>query len=348
MISIITPCYNQAKFLDNCLHSVYNQDYTDWECIIVNDGSNDDTAQTAQIWLSRDKRFKYIEKENGGLSSARNAGLDIAKGKYVFFLDSDDLISKDCLTILYNESEKYNVDVSIAKTAYCNGQIETYYDTENFSFNFDDVLVNDNLKNIFFFAENHVLPIGQNKLYKSEFLNRENIRFKPNLLHEDELFFFLVINKANKIKIVNHITYFYNRGNPNSITNNITAKNISSNIYTLEFMYEYYQRETCQIKKNILAIYMLFFKRTILYFFENMDDLHKAEIGYKFDKALFKTRTKIGINSIYGRKIKDWKKLNKIFYLKSSEIKKYYYYKSRKNKLYKFYDLKMNLLYFMF
>jgi len=93
MISIIVPCYNQAQYLDECLESVLNQTYINWECIIVNDGSPDNTEEIALNWTQKDSRFKYIKKKNGGLSSARNAGLEIAQGKYIQFLDSDDKIA---------------------------------------------------------------------------------------------------------------------------------------------------------------------------------------------------------------------------------------------------------------
>ncbi|MFI2743786.1 glycosyltransferase family 2 protein [Zhouia sp. PK063] len=92
LVSIIIPCYNQAHFLDECLESVLNQTYNNWECVIVNDGSPDNTKEIAQKWLDKDNRFKYIEKENGGLSSARNAGLDKSEGNYVQFLDADDCV----------------------------------------------------------------------------------------------------------------------------------------------------------------------------------------------------------------------------------------------------------------
>ncbi|MFV8356768.1 glycosyltransferase family 2 protein [Flavobacterium sp. XS1P32] len=96
-ISIIVPCYNQAQYLHEALQSVLDQTYTNWECIIVNDGSPDDTKQIAQKWVEKDLRFKYIYKENGGLSSARNAGLAVAVGEFIQFLDSDDLIEKSKL-----------------------------------------------------------------------------------------------------------------------------------------------------------------------------------------------------------------------------------------------------------
>ena len=92
MVSIIVPCYNQAQFLAETLDSVLAQTHENWECIIVNDGSTDNTEFVAKEYCDRDQRFVYLKKENGGLSSARNAGLDVAKGEYVQFLDSDDIL----------------------------------------------------------------------------------------------------------------------------------------------------------------------------------------------------------------------------------------------------------------
>lgn len=99
LISIIVPCFNQAQFLQEALQSVLEQTYTNWECIIVNDGSPDNTHEVAQEWLAKDARFKYVIKENGGLSSARNAGIEIAVGEFILPLDSDDKISKDYLQL---------------------------------------------------------------------------------------------------------------------------------------------------------------------------------------------------------------------------------------------------------
>ncbi|UFH35715.1 glycosyltransferase family 2 protein [Flavobacterium acetivorans] len=103
IVSIIVPCYKQAHFLDEALLSVLEQSYPYWECIIVNDGSPDNTAEVAQLWCEKDNRFSYLYKENGGLSSARNAGIKISKGEYILPLDSDDMLHKDYLTKLVPE-----------------------------------------------------------------------------------------------------------------------------------------------------------------------------------------------------------------------------------------------------
>lgn len=105
-VSIIVPCYNQAVYLDECLQSVLEQTYGNWECIIVNDGSPDNTEEAAKKWVEKDSRFVYLYKENGGLSSARNAGIEIAKGEWILPLDADDKIGNRYLELGVKEFDK--------------------------------------------------------------------------------------------------------------------------------------------------------------------------------------------------------------------------------------------------
>lgn len=93
LVSIIVPCYNQAEYLSDCLQSVLDQIYTNWECIIVNDGSYDKTDEIAKQWLDKDARFRYHSKENQGISATRNIGISLAVGEYILPLDGDDKIA---------------------------------------------------------------------------------------------------------------------------------------------------------------------------------------------------------------------------------------------------------------
>jgi len=102
LVSVIVPCYNQAQYLADSLGSILAQTHPNWECIIVNDGSSDDTEAVAREWLLKDTRFKYIRKDNGGLSSARNAGLRVIRGGYLQFLDADDIIHPDKFALQIN------------------------------------------------------------------------------------------------------------------------------------------------------------------------------------------------------------------------------------------------------
>jgi glycosyltransferase involved in cell wall biosynthesis len=111
-VSIIVPCYNQAQYLDEALQSVLNQTYQNWECLIVNDGSPDNTEEVAEKWADLDTRFIYLCKKNGGVSSARNFGIEKSKGAYLQFLDSDDYLDKEKLELSLQEMEK-NKEVNL-------------------------------------------------------------------------------------------------------------------------------------------------------------------------------------------------------------------------------------------
>ncbi len=106
LISIIVPCYKQAQYLGEALQSVIDQSYQDWECIIVDDGSPDKTAQIAKVWIAKDSRFKYRYKDNGGIASARNFGINQAKAEFILALDADDKIANDYLELAINEFQK--------------------------------------------------------------------------------------------------------------------------------------------------------------------------------------------------------------------------------------------------
>ncbi|MBS4041259.1 MAG: glycosyltransferase family 2 protein [Flavobacteriales bacterium] len=124
VVSVIVPCYNQSIYLKDSLQSVLNQSFTQWECIIVNDGSTDDTEKIALEWINKDIRFKYIFKKNGGLSGARNAGIKASNSKYIFVLDADDYLHKDLLKLsidrIKNE-DTIGVVTSWGKKIYPNG-----------------------------------------------------------------------------------------------------------------------------------------------------------------------------------------------------------------------------------
>lgn len=106
LVSIIVPCYKQAHYLEQSLQSVIDQTYHNWECIIVNDGSPDNTNKVAHTWIKKDSRFKFLEKENGGLSSARNAGIKLSNGTFILPLDADDILFPKYLETTVPELEK--------------------------------------------------------------------------------------------------------------------------------------------------------------------------------------------------------------------------------------------------
>ena len=115
LISIIVPIYNVEKYLRQCLDSILNQTYQNFECLLINDGSPDNSADICREYVEKDSRFKYFEKENGGLSDARNYGIRQSKGSYLTFVDSDDWLEHGALDRLYGALKKENADISIGR-----------------------------------------------------------------------------------------------------------------------------------------------------------------------------------------------------------------------------------------
>ena len=112
-VSIIIPVYNVEKYLNRCIKSILKQTFRDFELILVDDGSPDKCPQLCDDWCKKDKRIWVIHKENGGQSSARNVGLEAARGEYIGFVDSDDWIEKDMLQLLYDSILKCRADISM-------------------------------------------------------------------------------------------------------------------------------------------------------------------------------------------------------------------------------------------
>ena len=197
LISIIVPCYNQAEYLDECLQSVLDQTYADWECIIINDGSPDKTEEVAKTWLEKDNRFKYFFKENGGLSSARNAGIKIAKGEWILPLDADDKIGNEYLTFAKNEFNN-KVGIIYSKAA--------FFGIKEKLWNLSDY----NPSQIFL----------ENQIYCAAFFKKEDWQnicgYDENLKHgrEDWEFWINLLSKTNKVVVrIDYLGFYYRRKN---------------------------------------------------------------------------------------------------------------------------------------
>ena len=117
-ISIIVPVYKVEQYLRRCLDSIVNQTFTDWECILVDDGSPDNSGRICDEYAEKDERFRVFHQENQGVSAARNRGLDNMNGKYCMFVDSDDTITENALTIINDAINKHTTDLYIFQTVY--------------------------------------------------------------------------------------------------------------------------------------------------------------------------------------------------------------------------------------
>ncbi|TDE46044.1 glycosyltransferase family 2 protein [Flavobacterium rhamnosiphilum] len=212
LVSIIIPCFNQAQYLDEALQSVLDQTYENWECIIVNDGSPDNTEAIAQKWVRKDSRFIYLYKKNGGVSSSRNLALEMVKGDYIQFLDSDDFLNKEKLELslnLINEGHENDIKIIVSDfRRFINNPNKTlnpYCNLNSELLNFESLLYSWNAT--------FSIPIHCGFFKASLF---ENIRFPENMTaHEDWIVWVSIFKTGSKALFLDKILALY-RMNPSS------------------------------------------------------------------------------------------------------------------------------------
>lgn len=222
-ISIIIPLYNVADYINQCLQSIVNQTYKgSIECIIVDDCGTDNSVQIVENFIANYNgtiKFRLLHHDhNRGLSAARNMGLDNAQGDYVYFLDSDDYISDDCLERLTGRLTERDFDMVMGD------YMEFGFRTQqSLLFETKNKLIGNEL--IFHEYAKHQMPvIACNKLYKTSFLQENGIIFLEGQLHEDDLWTYKIMSLASAIAVEKQCTYYY-RQHVNSIMYNTTIKN---------------------------------------------------------------------------------------------------------------------------
>lgn len=203
LISVIVPIYNVEKYLARCVDSIVNQTYKNLEIILVDDGSPDRCPQMCDDYAEKDSRIKVVHKKNGGLSDARNAGMAVATGEYISFIDSDDYVSDDFFECLLDVMNKENSDI-----AECS--VVKLYEDNRFDEFSDDLSVKtydtqDAMSALI--AENPFHQHVWNKLYKTELV--KDIPYAVGKLNEDEFWTYQVFGRANKVSKLNKTMYYY-------------------------------------------------------------------------------------------------------------------------------------------
>lgn len=201
IISVIIPIYNMEKYLKRCVESVCLQSYQELEIILVDDGSTDDSGKICEEYAAIDKRIKVIHKKNGGLSSARNAGLDVATGKYVGFLDSDDYISVEMYEQLFLAVSENDVACNLFVRV---DEFDNILPKNDYHKMGGQLTGKEYLKEL-------LLHIGDvsvcTKLFSKEVIG--DIRFQEGVLNEDLLFIISVLPQINNMIYTGHVGYFY-------------------------------------------------------------------------------------------------------------------------------------------
>ena len=224
-VSIIIPVYNVENYLEECLDSVINQTFSDLEIICIDDGSTDNTLNILKSYENIDSRIKVISQENKGVGSARNAGIEVATGKYIYFIDSDDYIYLDAIEEMYEQAERNSSDIVVISRMREEGK-DRQKNRDGFNFDYALKINGDNYKHLTFNYKDikkNVLNTYYNVFmvfYNKEFLDSyPDFVFQEGLIYEDVLFHVKTFLRAERISYIPKAFYFY-RKNPNSIMGN--------------------------------------------------------------------------------------------------------------------------------
>jgi glycosyltransferase involved in cell wall biosynthesis len=301
LISIIVPVYNVSSVIEKCIDSILDQTYKNIEIIIIDDGSTDGSSTICEKYKSKYENIILVHKKNGGLSNARNLGIDLSNGRLICFIDSDDYIEPTMIEELYYNLMKYDSDISI-----CDYYLE--YDMKiNKPFDKEEFFLTD--KNKFIFLENEygrIVVCAWNKLYKKELFN--NSRFPEGKLFEDVYIIHELLDNSQKISFVLKPLYNYVY-RTNSISNVFTQSHFDK-IDAYNNRIDYYNNRlyfdlALKTKKQKLETLLVFIPRMFLYKIDK-------NIKIKYYKELIKTNKEI-LWKDANRKIKYYKIFRQIY-----------------------------------
>lgn len=277
-ISIIVPIYNVEKYLRDCIESIINQTYTNIEIILVNDGSTDSSLDICKEYAEKNDKIKIVNKKNGGLSDARNAGLEHATGKYIMFVGSDDYLALNSCEVLYNAIKDSDFEFITANFAFTDSD-GIPWKKPMFSDKFQNTPLDiEDYKKSFYLVNSTVW----NKIFKKEFLDNNHLKFEVGLLAEDAVFTTLAFLKTKKTYYIKDIVYYYRqRGTKKGST--AISSNCSLDYFTkvnlaYKIVYENFK------KYNEMNFYRYYYAKSTSY------------ILYKFiDTALLSDEEKVEV-----------------------------------------------------
>lgn len=251
MISIVVPVYNAEKYLDECLLSIHKQIYREWECIVVNDGSKDKSADICDEWSGRDARFRVIHQPNGGVSKARNAGLAVAKGEFVTFIDSDDWVDENYLETL-NNGKYCDLIVAGIQYEYQDGRKEIRKPTEKFAFSLDEKGLD-----AFVRVNRDFLLYGPvSKLYKTSILKGYTITFPEGCsFGEDLQFNYSYLEYVEEICLVDEAHYHYRIAGSGTLSSKTRKNQFQQDYEQWKMLRSFYERHGLWSKPSKELLY---------------------------------------------------------------------------------------------
>lgn len=306
LVSVIVPVYNVEQYIEKCIESILAQTHQNFELILVDDGSPDKAGEICDRYAESDSRIKVIHKENGGLSSARNAGIDIASGDYYIFVDSDDFINIHTLEVTVSNCVKNDCEICIFSS----------FDTPEHSIAYDTTVSNNyNVYELTYLLEKYFsFPIisynssSCNKLFKASIFN--TLRFPVGMLYEDTAIRFHTLFQAKKICITDAVLYYYYLS-PNSIMRSPFKEKSLDILKVTQINLDFLKDKNCShIEQSLLAQYEYDVCRLYAQLcLSSLDNKKELKIQLKADK---KRISKINKNNPYFTK--RMKLLSSLFY----------------------------------
>lgn len=242
LISIIIPVYNSESYIEACIRSVLLQNYSNWELLLINDGSKDNSGIICQEFSKKDSRIKYIENINQGVSTTRNIGIDHAKGKWIVFIDSDDLVSPEYLNHLLedNKDDIYTHTIQGFKCIDENGSLSRWMDID---YNGEECNITEIEP---YLSKYNLLNRVQvwGKLFSTEIIKKNNLHFNPNIsIGEDAIFSHKYLLLSQKIRLYKYSDYLYR--NPYVLERDCLTKRTKTvyELYNISLTYKYLSNE---------------------------------------------------------------------------------------------------------
>lgn len=248
LISVIIPVYNVEKYIYTCLNSIINQTYKNLEIILVDDGSPDNCPQILEDYAKKDSRIKVIHKKNGGLSSARNAGMKIATGKYIAFVDSDDSLNLNMYKRLHELAIKYDADMTMCQLLRVTMDSENniVYPKTNNEEKEEVMSVTEALKAIM--VNDNIGSYIVTKLVKRSLF--DNIEFPDGKVYEDVATVYKILDRAKRVVFTSEEMYYYLYGREGSITGTFTEKKICDSMEAYYGRYKFLVDNYPEIEKD--------------------------------------------------------------------------------------------------
>lgn len=305
-VSVIVPVYNVERYLEECVDSLIGQTLKEIEILLIDDGSTDSSGKICDRYAQQYDNIRVIHKENEGQGKARNIGLLHVQGKYVYYMDSDDLLEKDSLRFLYEEAEKKQLDVILFSAECFSDEADIMFDQISYQRNYflNEVMSGKTLFAKIFSVNEYYCSIPM-RFYRKNYLTDNKFEFPLEIIHEDELFGFFSLIRAAKAECVNRKFYKRRFRKGSTMTGKKAYRSAMGYLYTWKELMCFYEENDSEYR-NIYWKYTQNFMKLVMNLY--------CELFEKQEKQKFQISLK-ELRSIVNKNFCMFDKSMKLFFL---------------------------------